>query len=396
MYPNLTEFFRQVFGWDIPLPIQSYGLFVALAFLTGIWILIKELKRKEKEGIFIPYRYTAMVGEGAKPKELIISGLIGFVIGYKLFYAVTDYSAFVADPQGFILSAQGNFVGGLIMAAVFGYFTYRDKNKEKLEKPHREEKVLRPYELAGNILVVAGIFGLLGAKIFHNLEYYEEFLANPWESLISFSGLTFLGGLIVGGAAVFIYLRKYNINTYHLLDVAAVVMPIAYAVGRIGCQVSGDGCWGIENPAPQPEWLAWLPEWTWAFDYPHNVLREGVPIAGCEGDYCRKLPVPVFPTPMYETIMMTIVFGILWFLRKRINIPGMLFSLYLIFAGLERFLIEKIRVNIPYKIWGYEVTQAELISSFMILAGIVGLILTYKYRDQIKESVQKDIEAAKA
>lgn len=394
MYPNLTEFFRRVFDVDIPLPIQTYGLFVALAFLTGIWILIKELKRKEKEGIFKPHKYTAIVGEGAKLKDLIISGLLGFVIGYKLFYAVTDYALFVADPQGFILSFEGSFVGGLILGAVFAYFTYRDKNKEKLDVPRREEKLLHPYELAGNILVVAGIFGLIGAKIFHNLENFDEFINNPWENLFSFGGLTFFGGLLVGGLAVFIYLRRYNINTFHLLDVAAVVMPIAYAVGRIGCQASGDGCWGIENTVPQPEWLAWLPEWTWAFDYPHNVIREGVPIPGCEGDYCHVLPKPVFPTPLYETTMMTIVFFVLWFLRKRINIPGMLFSLYLILAGLERFFIEKIRVNTKYNIFGAEITQAEIISSIMVLAGIAGIILTYKYRDKIKESVQRDVEAA--
>lgn len=392
MYPNLTEFFKQVFGWDIPLPIQSYGLFVAMAFLIGLWILIKEFKRKEKEGIFIPQKYTATIGEGAKPKELIISGLIGFVIGYKLFYAVTDYGAFVADPQNFILSAEGNILGGIILAAVFAYFTFRDKNKEKLETPKQVEKTLHPYELAGNILVVAGIFGLLGAKIFHNLEYYEEFLANPWESLISFSGLTFLGGLIVGGIAVFIYLKKYNINTYHLLDVAAVVMPIAYAVGRIGCQVSGDGCWGIENPNYDPQWLAWMPEWFRAYDYPHNVLGKGVLIPGCEGDYCKRLATPVYPTPLYEMLSMTGVFFLLWYLRKRIHIPGMLFSIYLFFAGLERFLVEKIRVNIPYKIMGYDVTQAELISTFMMLAGIAGVILTYKYRHKIKRQVKKDIK----
>ncbi|MEA2042767.1 MAG: prolipoprotein diacylglyceryl transferase family protein [Bacteroidota bacterium] len=384
MYPNLTEFFKRVFGWDIPLPIQSYGLFVALAFLGGVWILIKEFKRKEAEKIFKPYKYTETVGEGAKLKDIIVSAAVGFIIGFKLLYAILEYGAFVDNPQAFILSGDGSWWGGIILALVFGIYTYREKNKQKLDVPKKVEKILHPYELAGNILVVAGIFGLLGAKIFHNLEYYEEFLAHPWESLISFSGLTFFGGLIVGGIAVFVYLRKYNISGVHLLDVGAVVMSLSYALGRIGCQVSGDGCWGIENPAPQPEWLAWLPDWTWSFDYPHNILKEGVPIPGCTGEYCMHLSVPVFPTPMYETTMMLVVFGILWFLRKRIQIPGMLFSLYLIFAGFERFFIEKIRVNIPYKIMGADITQAEIISFVMALFGIAGLILSYKYREKLR------------
>ncbi len=394
MYPNLTEFFRQVFGVNIPLPIQSYGLMVAMAFLTGLWILIKEFKRKEKEGIFHAKKYTETIGEGAKPKELITSGIFGFLIGFKLIYATMHYDALVKDPQGFILSGNGSILWGIVTAAAFVYFTFRSKNKQKLETPKKVEKLMHPHELAGNILIVAGIFGLLGAKIFHNLEYYEDFLANPWESLISFSGLTFLGGLIVGTTAVFIYLRKFHFNTYHLLDVAAVAMPIAYAVGRLGCQISGDGCWGIENPNPAPEWLAWLPDWLMAYDYPHNVLKEGVAITDCAGAYCNHLAVPVYPTPIYESTIMLIVFGILWVLRKRIKIPAMLFSIYLIFAGLERFFIEKIRVNIPYKIWGYDVTQAELISIFMVLAGIAGVILTYKFKDKIINSVEKDINRA--
>ncbi len=392
MYPNLTEFFKQVFGVNIPLPVQTYGLLVASAFLTGMWILKLELKRKEKDKIFSPYKTTEMIGEGAKISELIGNGILGFLLGFKVVPAITNYSELVANPQAFILSSRGSILGALVVAGLMVYLTYRSKNKEKLDKPKKVEKIIHPHELSGSILLVAVVFGLLGAKIFHNLEYFDEFLQHPWESLVSFSGLTFLGGLIIGGLAVILYLSKYKFNLYHMLDVAAVIVPIAYAVGRLGCHISGDGCWGIPNTNPIPEWLAWLPDWLTAYNYPHNVVREGVEILNCTGKYCRQLAEPVYPTSLYESMSMFVIFGILWNLRKKIKTPGKLFSLYLIFGGIERFLIEKIRVNIPYNILGYDITQAEIISSLMVILGIVGIILTTKYKDKILASVNKSIQ----
>ncbi len=383
MYPRLSDFLREVFGIDVELPIQSYGLFVALAFLTGIWVLIKEMKRKERQGLLIPSEKKVLVGAHAKPRELIISGLIGFIIGYKLLDIILQYSAFVEDPQGFILSAGGSFIGGLIGAGISVFFTWREKHKKKLDKPIWETKQVFPHELAGNFLVIAGVVGLLGAKIFHNLENWNELVADPWGSLMTFSGLSFLGGLLLGGAAIIWYAKKKNISAVHLADAAAIVMPLGYAIGRIGCQVSGDGCWGIENPDPMPEWLSFLPEWIWAYNYPHNIINEGVLIPGCTWDNCHVLTTPVFPTPFYETTMMFIVFVILFSIRKRIKIPGMLFVLYFLFAGIERFLIEKIRINNIYKIGNLEVTQAEIISFFMILVGIVAIILLFKNKDKM-------------
>ena len=383
MYPRLSDFLREVLGIDVELPIQSYGLFVALAFLTGIWVLIKEMKRKERQGLLIPSEKKVLVGAPAKSRELIISGLIGFIIGYKLLYIILQYSAFVEDPQGFILSAGGSFAGGLIGAGISVFFTWKEKNKKKLDKPVWETKQVFPHELAGNLLVIAGVVGLLGAKIFHNLENWDELVADPWGSLITFSGLSFLGGLLLGGAAIIWYAKKKNISAIHLADAAAIVMPLGYAIGRIGCQVSGDGCWGIENPDPIPEWLSFLPEWIWAYNYPHNIINEGVLIPGCTWENCHVLATPVFPTPFYETTMMFIVFVILFSIRKRIKIPGMLFVLYFLLAGIERFLIEKIRINNIYKIGNLEVTQADIISSFMILIGIIAVILLLKNKDKM-------------
>jgi prolipoprotein diacylglyceryltransferase len=188
---------------------------------------------------------------------------------------------------------------------------------------------------------------------------------------------------LVGGGAVVWYAIKKNIGVIHLADATAVVLPIGYAIGRLGCQVAGDGCWGIDNPDPMPEWMAFLPEWLWSYTYPHNIINEGVLIPGCTWENCYELAVPVYPTPLYESLMMLTVFGILFSLRKRIRIPGMMFTLYFIFAGIERFLIEKIRINNVYKIFGYEVTQAELISSAMIIAGLIAVFFLIRNREKM-------------
>ena len=74
---------------------------------------------------------------------------------------------------------------------------------------------------------------------------------------------------------------------------------MGYGVGRMGCQFSGDGDWGIVNEAPKPSWFI-FPDWAWAYEYPHNVLNEGVRMVNCVGNHCMKLSPPVYPTPIYE------------------------------------------------------------------------------------------------
>ncbi len=159
-----------------------------------------------------------------------------------------------------------------------------------------------------------------------------------------------------------------------MLDVGGPGMMLAYAIGRMGCQMSGDGDWGIPNPAVKPGWLSWAPDWMWSFKFPHNVIHEGIPIAGCTGKYCNELPVGVYPTSFYEIIACLILFLILWSIRKKLKPAGLMFSVYLIFAGVERFFIELIRVNSHYHLGSLSFSQAELISTILVIAGIGGII----------------------
>jgi phosphatidylglycerol---prolipoprotein diacylglyceryl transferase len=118
--------------------------------------------------------------------------------------------------------------------------------------------------------------------------------------------------------------------------------------------------------------LSWAPDWIWAAHFPHNVLREGVFIPGCRGDYCAMLPDPVFPTALYESMVCLVLFLLLWGLSRKLTAPGLLFSLYAVMIGLERFFVEYIRVTPRHVFLGWTLTQAQLISIGFIAIGITG------------------------
>ena len=383
MFPTISHFLEYAFGLHIPLPINTFGLLVACAFIAGYWAFTKELKRKEELGLIHPVKRTLVIGKPVSSTELLYSGILGFLFGYKLVYAFLNYSLFVYDAQTVLLSMKGNVLGGLIFGALFAYWDYTEKKKAVLPQPKTVEITEHPYELMGNMIVWAAVWGFLGAKIFDNLEHWDTFIQDPIGGLLSFSGLTFYGGLICGGAAVLYIARKNGIKPLHMLDVGGPGMMLAYSVGRIGCQLSGDGDWGIVNLNPKP--FTWLPDWAWAYTYPNNVAMMGDPIPGCTGRFCSVLPLPVYPTPFYEVIVCFILFLILWRIRHQIKLPGMMFGIYLMMNGLERFFIELIRVNTKYHVAGISFTQAELISSILFICGL--LLVVYSVRN--KEKLRK-------
>lgn len=374
MYPTISDLLSDLFGINIPLPIQSFGFFVALSFLLAAYTLSLELKRKESLGLLLPSTRKVLIGAPATRKEIFINALVGFLLGFKLIYFSMNYSQLVENPQAALLSGDGSMIGGLIGAIAMGYWKYKEKERVKKEKPELVEVVTAPHELVGNLTMVAALSGLLGAKIFHNLEYPEDLINDPIDALLSFSGLTMYGGLIFGAIATIWYGRKNGIAPLHLCDATAAGLMLAYGFGRIGCQISGDGDWGIVNIAAKPDWMGILPDWFWSYNYPNNVINEGIPIPGCTGKHCYMLAEPVFPTPLYESILCIGFFFLLWGFRKRFSVPGQFFSLYLLLNGIERFLIESIRVNAKYHFAGISFSQAQLISFILIFTGIIGLI----------------------
>jgi len=411
MYPNLYYFFFGIFGIKIPVlkVVNSFGFFVAIAFLMAAWLTLKELRRRQALGYFTYSERKISVGEPASVSELVWSFVWGFIVGYKIL-GIFFMQGALAAPQQFIFSLDGNWIIGILLGAVFVFYRWREKNKVKLKTP--ETRIIRiwPSDRLGDIVIISAVGGFVGAKIFDNLENWDRFIQDPWGNLFSSSGLTFYGGLIVAIIALYIYFRKNNISFIRVADATAPSLMLAYGLGRIGCQVAGDGDWGIINSAylsnpdgtvrfctpeqfnqaanffkNQTEQFGilgeiqhasfkganWLPDWLFAYSYPHNVGTEGIPLANCTwGEYCNYLPLPVFPTPLYEIIMCIILFFILWSIRKKIKYPGMLFGCYLVLNGVERFFIEHIRVNTKYDIL-FHPSQAEIISLCLILVGII-------------------------
>ncbi len=380
MYPNLYYAFKDLFGVDLPFLrfINSFGFFVALSFLISASILGHELKRKSKQGLLQPSEEQVVVGKPASFVDLLINFLLGFVLGYKILALFFLSSDATQDPQTFIFSSMGNWPLGIGVGLLFAGLKWWEKKKQQLAKPEKRTLRLWPQDRVGEITILALVFGLLGAKLFDIFENWGDFLNHPSEYLLSPSGLTFYGGLICAALAIIIFARKNKISLRHLADAMAPTLMMAYAIGRIGCQVAGDGDWGIVNHKPKP--FSWLPDWMWSFNYPHNVNEAGVPIPGCIGKYCNQLPEAVYPTSFYETIMCLILFLVLWSLRKKVKPYGSLFALYLILTGIERFLIETIRVNNRLNIFGLQPTQAEVISILLVLVGAgLWLFLKKKY-----------------
>jgi phosphatidylglycerol:prolipoprotein diacylglycerol transferase len=378
MFPRISDLLNYLLGIKINIPIQSYGLMMALAFLSGAIVLYFELKRKEAAGQIPVQKKEVLKGAPASISELLFSALLGFLLGWKLVGLILDYTTFSNDPQTFILSGKGSLISGLILSAALGYLTYYQKKKKALNPPVTEEITIHPYQLTGNIVLVAAIFGIIGSKIFDLFENIDALIRDPLGSIFSFSGLTFYGGLIIAAFAVVYYAHKNKITFPNISDAIAPSLILAYGIGRVGCQLAGDGCWGIVNNNPKPPWLGFLPDWVWGFNYPHNVIDEGVRLPSCLGDHCFVLVNPVYPTPLYESILCLIIFFILWIIRKHLSIPGYLFSTYLILNGIERFFIEKIRINTIHEIIGIRLTQAEIIAIVLILLGFLGFFYFYK------------------
>jgi phosphatidylglycerol:prolipoprotein diacylglycerol transferase len=242
---------------------------------------------------------------------------------------------------------------GLMMGIAFivaNYLFTREIRRKRL-----------PDEMAGTVTLIALIGGVAGSKLFSLLENWDRLMADPVGEIFSASGLTFYGGLIVAALSIYLYVRSKKVPFLRVADAAAPTLIIAYGIGRIGCQLAGDGDYGIPSKLP------------WAMGYPKGTVStlaaQNPELAKLYQQMFPGQPVPadipVHPAPAYETLAAFAIFAFLWALRKRPMATGMLFAIYLIAAGVERLLVEFIRLNPLY----LGLSQAQWISVGMILLG---------------------------
>ena len=413
-YPKLTDWIFFLFNQNPAadyrfLPIYSYGFCVAAAFLAAASLAVAEMRRREKLGLLNGTEGEITIGEPPKLLELLFTVLIGFTIGYKLIGIFTyheelrtaqlQFSTFMTGGSiGNLLDKAlsfykyGNWIGGILVAAGLGYYYYWSRNKQKLAVPLLKKIMIYPSDSIGDLVVIAALLGISGSAFFNFLEdpaAYKDFWQDPIGSL--FSGLSIYGGLICAGAGfvAFAYVKKFHLG--HFLDSIAPGFILANGIGRLGCQIAGDGDWGIDNLHAKP---ALIPQFLWSSHYAHNIINADPtnPIPGCVEEHCWQLANAVYPTPIYEFLMCGAIFLILWALRKRLTYkPGTVFTIFMILIGIQRYTIEQIRSisdrNL-YHVFGFGFRQSELISFGMIIVGVgVTAYLLNRYRHSMSKLV---------
>ncbi len=218
----------------------------------------------------------------------------------------------------------------------------------------RMRELGRDPEWAWEMILAALVGGLVGSRVDFLIENWSSVRHDLASNVVSGSGLVWYGGVIGGALAVLGWAWWRGMLSLALLDLAAVPLAAGYALGRIGCQLSGDGDYGKAWDGP------------WAMAYPHGT---------------KPIDTPVHPTPVYETLAMGFAAYALWRLRDRFQ-PGVLFALYLVLAGSERFLVEFIRRN-EHVLLG--LTWAQLLSLAMIVAGAAWIALKARRRGIARE-----------
>lgn len=360
---------------------------LAISFLASAWIYYLELKRKASEGWFKPENTTITVGAPPTWTDIAGNAVMGLLVFGKGVYAYQHFVDFRMDPASVLLSTKMNWPAALLGALIFGGLMVIERQRKNKTQPEVKNVSIWPHDRISELTIAAAVGGILGAKIFDLFDNWQAFLDRPLEMLFSGGGLAIYGGLLLGCATVTWYLNRHGIPFWPAADAAAPALVAGYGIGRIGCQLSGDGDWGVVNNAANP---GWIPQWLWASKYPHHVLNtadtDPVPsvlMEGCNSVYCYQLSEAVYPTPIYETLMMVVVFAVLWALRKRLKTPGLLFFIYVAFISIERFFIEKIRVNPEYERFG-NLSQAELISIGLFLVALAGMAFVMRRHQSSK------------
>lgn len=229
-----------------------------------------------------------------------------------------------------------------------------------------------------NIILLLVVAGLAGSKLYHLLERPAEFFANPIGLFFSSYGFAWFGGFL-GGLAVLLWLaHHYRMPILAFLDACSPAAALGYAIGRIGCLLSGDGDYGIATHLP---WGMAFPPLEAGCRVQHFICLIHGSLEPSYGAIVGGFPpnaiVPVHPTPIYEFIVGALIAWFLWRRggeRLRIEAPaGEILAEYLVLTGLARFLVEFIRIN-PRSAFGV-LTNAQVVSLLSILAGVALILL---------------------
>lgn len=202
----------------------------------------------------------------------------------------------------------------------------------------RLKEIGKPVDWAYELVFAALLGGLVGARLYYLAAHWETVEDDFLGSLFSGEGLVWYGGALGGAAGVVIWAAYRRFVGLALLDLTAPALALGYAIGRVGCQLSGDGDYGTESDLP------------WAMAYPDGTVPTSA---------------EVHPTPVYESLAMGLLAWFLWCWRDSLR-PGLLFALYLVLSGIERFLVEFVRRNDEVLLG---LTAAQLQSIALIAAG---------------------------
>ncbi len=210
-----------------------------------------------------------------------------------------------------------------------------------------------PEDFAGTTITLAAIFGIIGARIFDILEHPEGFMAHPWKTLLSGAGLTWYGGFIFATVAIYIASRRRGIPWWPLVETTVPGLAIGYGFGRLGCLLSGDGCYGVGCSAGLPSPLCMA--------FPNGIV---------------PTTEVVYNTPLWEIFGAIGTFAYIWAIREKVTRPPGLFLRFLVVHGVLRFAVEFVRRN-PKLVWG--LSQAQVIYLAIVAVGLAGLTYMAKH-----------------
>jgi phosphatidylglycerol---prolipoprotein diacylglyceryl transferase len=230
-------------------------------------------------------------------------------------------------------------------------------------------------DYSSSVVIAAAVAGIVGSRIYAIADDLPTYLADPKSMIFSGSGFVFYGGMIGGILGAYLVSRWYRISFAVTADMCAPALAIGQAIGRQGCQLAGDGDWGLPSKLP------------WAMAYPRAIVGWNADTVLKLDDHYRLVSgyfpgVRVHPAPIYETILYLGVFAILWSMRKRSEPAGRLMYWYLLLAGFCRFMVEFVRIN-PRVFHG--LSEAQLIAFAMMVLGAIALALTAKRKPIVSD-----------